>query len=94
MRYLLVLLVTLLFSAPALSGQCPALMKEVDSQMESADLDASTKAEVAKLRAKGESLHKEGKHGESERVLRQAIETETPLWSRPQELDRAWMSSL
>ncbi|MBO6810865.1 MULTISPECIES: hypothetical protein [Marinobacter] len=75
MRYLLVLLVTLLFSAPALSGQCPTLMKEVDSQMESADLDASTKAEVAKLRAKGESLHKEGKHGESERVLRQAIET-------------------
>lgn len=74
MRYVFVLLATLLFAAPALSGQCPTLMKQVDSQMESADLDATTMTEVAKLRAKGESLHKEGKHGESERVLRQAIE--------------------
>lgn len=74
MRYLFVLLATLLFSAPVLSGQCPTLMKQVDSQMESADLDAGTRAEVEKLRAKGESLHKAGKHGESEKVLRQAIE--------------------
>ena len=74
MRYLSVLLAMLLFSAPALSGQCPTLVKQVDAQMESADLDASTRAEVEKLRAKGESLHAAGKHGESERVLRQAIE--------------------
>lgn len=74
MRYLSVLLATLLFSAPALSSQCPTLMKQVDSQMESADLDASTRTEVEKLRANGESLHAAGKHGESERVFRQAIE--------------------
>lgn len=74
MRYLFVLLATLLFSAPALSSQCPTLMKQVDSQMESADLDAGTRAEVEKLRAKSESLHKAGKHDESEKVLRQAIE--------------------
>ena len=74
MRYIFVLLATLLFAAPAFSGQCPALMKQVDSQMESADLDASTQAEVEKLRAQGESLHMSGKHGESVKVLRQAIE--------------------
>ena len=74
MRYLFVLLATLLFSAPALSNQCPTLMKQVDSQMESADLDPSTRAEVEKLRAKGEALHKAGKHAESEKTLRQAIE--------------------
>lgn len=53
MRYLSVLLATLLFSVPALGGQCPTLMKQVDAQMESADLDASTRAEVEKLRAQG-----------------------------------------
>ena len=74
MRYLSVLLATLLFSVPALGGQCPTPMKQVDAQMESADLDASTRAEVEKLRAQGESLHKAGKHAESERTLRQAIE--------------------
>lgn len=74
MRYLFILLATLLFSAPALSGQCPTLMKQVDSQLESADLDAGTRAEVEALLAKGESLHKAGKHAESEMALQQAIE--------------------
>ncbi len=74
MRYLMILLATVLFSSPALTGQCPALMKQVDSQMESTQMDDQTRAEVQKLRAKGESLHKQGKHGESVKTLKQAIE--------------------
>lgn len=74
MRYLFVLLAMLLFSSPAFSNQCPTLMKQVDSQLQSAELDATTRAEVEKLRAKGEALHKAGNHKESEKVLNQAIE--------------------
>lgn len=74
MRYLWVLLITLLFSGPALSGQCPALMKQVDMQLESSQLNAETRAEVESLRAKGDSLHKGGKHGESVKALKNAIE--------------------
>ncbi len=74
MRYLFVLLATLLFSSPALSGQCPTLVKQVDSQLQAAELDAITRAEIEKLRANGEALHSAGKHKESEKVLRQAIE--------------------
>lgn len=74
MRYLSLLLLALFFSGHALGGQCPALMKQVDSDLASIQLDAQTRTAVEKLRAKGESLHSEGKHAESEKALKQAMD--------------------
>jgi hypothetical protein len=47
-------------------------MKEIDAALPKAKLDAKQTAEVKKLRAEGEQLHKAGKHPESEAVLARA----------------------
>ena len=63
----------LVFAATlALAGNCPADMKAIDAALPKAKLDAKQAAEVKKLRADGERLHKEGKHGESMAALGKA----------------------
>ncbi len=70
--------VTLLFaslalaSSVALAGNCPVQMKAIDEALPKAKLDTAKTAEVKKLRADGERLHKEGKHAESEAALGKA----------------------
>lgn len=61
-----------LFSSMAVAGSCPKLWKQVDAALPSAKLSASQMAEVKKLRADGEALHKAGKHGDSEAALNKA----------------------
>jgi hypothetical protein len=56
----------------AFAGSCPAHMKDIDAALPKAKLDAKQTAEVKKLRADGEKLHKEGKHGESVAALTKA----------------------
>ena len=62
-------------SAPALAGQCPALVGQIDAAL-AADpgLSDDVKAEVVALRDKGEELHNTGKHGESVETLQQALQ--------------------
>jgi len=63
----------LAFSAPlALAHNCPNEMKVIDAALPKAKLDAKQSAEVKRLRAEGEQLHKAGKHTESMATLGKA----------------------
>ncbi|HET8801931.1 MAG TPA: hypothetical protein VFN01_12190 [Marinobacter sp.] len=73
MRFLAALLFTVFFAGTALAGQCPSLVSQIDQQLQSAQLDSETKADIKALRDKGESLHQQGKHAESVEVLKKAI---------------------
>ena len=56
----------------ALAHNCPNEWKAIDAALPKAKLDAKQTAEVKKLRAEGESLHKAGKHSESMATLGKA----------------------
>jgi len=69
------LIAALLFtlSGVALASNCPNEMKAIDEALAKMPaLSASQMEEVKKLRADGESLHKEGKHAESMAALGEA----------------------
>jgi hypothetical protein len=72
MKHLALLAALALGSSIALAGNCPADMKAIDAALPKAKLDASQSAEVKKLRADGEQLHKQGKHAESMAALGKA----------------------
>jgi hypothetical protein len=59
-------------SSAAFAFHCPADMKQIDAALTKAKLDDKQAAEVKKLRAEGESLHKAGKHQESVDTLAKA----------------------
>ncbi|WP_420389313.1 hypothetical protein [Marinobacter sp.] len=73
MRYLTALLITVFLSGTALAGQCPSLVSQIDQQLQSAQLDSEAEASIRALRDQGQSLHSEGKHAESVKVLRKAM---------------------
>ena len=69
----LALSLALAFAASiALAGNCPNEWKAIDAALPKAKLDAKQTAEVKKLRAEGEKLHKDGKHSESMATLGKA----------------------
>jgi hypothetical protein len=59
-------------SSLAFANNCPNEMKAIDAALPKAKLDAKQTAEVKKLRAEGEQLHKAGKHSESMATLGKA----------------------
>ena len=61
-----------LASSVALAGNCPNEMKAIDAALPKAKLTDAQAAKVKQLRADGEKLHKEGKHGESVAALTKA----------------------
>ena len=61
-----------LVSSAALAHRCPAEMRAIDAALPKAKLSDTQAAEVKKLRADGESLHKAGKHQESTDALDKA----------------------
>ena len=61
-----------LASGSALAMHCPQDMKAIDEAMPKAKLSDAQSAEVKKLRAEGETLHKAGKHQESVDTLAKA----------------------
>lgn len=63
----------LLAAAPAFAFHCPADMAEIDAALaKNPKLSAQELADVKKLRAEGEALHKAGKHQESLDTLAKA----------------------
>ena len=63
-----------LASAPAFAFHCPMDMKKIDEAMgKNPKLSAEQVAEVKKLRAEGETLHKAGRHQESVDTLGKAM---------------------
>lgn len=74
MRRLAVMLLAALFSAPLLAMHCPQEMARIDALLESEPpADPEVLAEVQRLRAEGEELHKAGNHSESVKVLEEAL---------------------
>lgn len=60
-------------SGVALANSCPLQMKAIDDKLAARPaLSAADTAKVKKLRAEGESLHKAGRHAESEKALGEA----------------------
>lgn len=75
MRPAFLVLSAVLFAASgaALAASCPMQMKVIDDKLAANPaLSAEDTAKVKKLRAEGESLHKAGKHAESEKALGEA----------------------
>jgi hypothetical protein len=66
------LVAALLASSAALAHNCPNEWKAIDAALPKAKLSSSQAAEVKKLRAEGEKLHKDGKHSESMATLGKA----------------------
>lgn len=66
------LFIVTMFASAAFAANCPVQMKAIDEALPKAKLDAAKTAEVKKLRADGERLHKEGKHTESMEALGKA----------------------
>ena len=62
----------LAFASMAWAHNCPNEVKAIDAALPKAKLDAKQTAEVKKLRAEGEQLHKAGKHNESMDTLGKA----------------------
>jgi hypothetical protein len=61
-----------LVSGVAIAHNCPNEMKAIDAALPKAKLADAQAAQVKKLRAEGEKLHKEGKHTESMKALGEA----------------------
>jgi hypothetical protein len=61
-----------LASSAVLANNCPNEWKAIDAALPKAKLNAAQAAEVKKLRAQGEQLHKAGKHSESMATLGKA----------------------
>ncbi|MEQ8504332.1 MAG: hypothetical protein RIB80_03330 [Rhodospirillales bacterium] len=62
-----------LLAAPAHAGNCPNLWKAFDEAVGSSTAPKKDIAKAQGLRAKGEAMHKAGKHGESVKALEEAM---------------------
>ena len=75
MHRLLALLAASLLSTSLWAMHCPADMAKIDAMLQSKPpSDVTVLAQVKKLRAEGEALHKAGKHSESVKVLGEALQ--------------------
>ncbi|CAD5106093.1 hypothetical protein [Zestomonas carbonaria] len=75
MRRLSLLFAALLFSTPLWAMHCPQDMAKIDQLLQSnPPSDPAVLAQVQKLRAEGEELHKAGNHSESVKVLGEALQ--------------------
>ena len=72
MKKTFVALAATLVSSLALAHNCPNEMKAIDAKLPSVQLSADNMSKVKDLRAKGEQLHKDGKHSESMAALAEA----------------------
>lgn len=61
-----------LAAGPAQAFHCPQDMARIDAMLPQAKLSPDKLAEVKKLRAEGEALHKAGRHQESVDTLAKA----------------------
>ncbi|WCD79734.1 hypothetical protein [Pseudomonas sp. TUM22785] len=75
MRRLAAFIAAALISTPLWAMHCPQDMAKIDEMLKTdPPSDAALLAEVQRLRAEGEELHKAGNHEESAKVLKEAID--------------------
>jgi hypothetical protein len=77
MKRMLVLGASLMLAAgTALAGHCPTDMKAIDDALaKKPKLTEAQMKDVKDQRAKGEEMHKAGKHKESQELLHKAMDT-------------------
>lgn len=63
----------LALATPALAGQCPMMMTQVEDALAAATLDDAGKAQVETLLAEGRAAHDAGDHAASEAKLTEAM---------------------
>ncbi|MBU3058343.1 hypothetical protein [Pseudomonas indica] len=74
MRRLFAFFAAALICTPLWAMHCPADMAKIDEILKtSPPSDPATLAQVKKLRAEGEELHKAGNHAQSVQVLGEAL---------------------
>ena len=74
MRRTLMFVAAVLISLPLWAMHCPQDMAKIDALLQSdPPADSEVLAKVQELRAEGEALHKAGNHGESVKVLAEAL---------------------
>lgn len=74
LRQLIAIAALTLFSSAAFAYHCTSDMRKIDTALENnPKLSGAQAAEVKKLRAEGEVLHKEGRHKESVETLGKAM---------------------
>lgn len=74
MKKLTLLVVAMFFAVTtAFAFQCPKMMKKFDEAVKTSHASAEQMKEAKGLRAKGEELHKAGKHQESVDTLNKAF---------------------
>ncbi len=72
-RIAIAAILTAVLVGPALAGQCPVDRKKVDAALAAGpQISAAQMAEVATLRAEGETQHKGGQHGAAVTTLAKA----------------------
>jgi hypothetical protein len=75
LRHFVVMLCLLIFSSSAFAYRCSIDMRKIDEALsKNPAITEAQEAEVRKLRAEGEALHKKGKHKESVEALHKALE--------------------
>lgn len=75
LRHFIVMVCLLTFSSGAFAYRCSIDMRKIDQALaKNPAITEVQEAEVRKLRAEGEALHKKGKHKESLEALHKALE--------------------
>lgn len=75
LRQFVVMACLLIFSSSAFAYRCSIDMRKIDDALsKNPAITEVQEAEVRKLRAEGEVLHKKGKHKESAEALHKALE--------------------
>jgi len=72
-RTALIVALTLVLAGPALAGDCPNLMGQIDEAMKTATVDDATKLKITELAAKGKAEHEAGDHAASVATLNEAL---------------------
>ena len=74
MRTLLLVVLTSLLATPSLAGECPMLMRQIDEDIVSYDLEIDVDlSEVKQHRTAGEIAHLAGDHSTALYELQQAL---------------------
>ena len=74
-RFFALLVLLAVFSAPAFAHNCPIQMKKIDKALaKNPSLTAEQLAEVQRVRALGEELHKVRNHDDSSDILWEAMD--------------------
>jgi hypothetical protein len=69
----LIVALSMMLAGPALAGECPILMTNIDEAMKTATVDDATKLKITELAAKGKAEHEAGDHAASVATLNEAL---------------------